>query len=272
VNVPERNPNGNRHVLDDILALVREGLPALRMRRGELERAAATALEPPPFLASLRGDRVGLIAEVKRRSPSAGAINPDLDPEELAACYQRGGAVAVSVLTEEAHFGGTLGDLIRVRGVIQLPVLRKDFIVDEVQLIEARAAGASAVLLIVRALPQADLERLLRLASRWELDALVEAHDRAELDRAIDAGAEVVGVNARNLHDFSVDLDGALELVARVPARCVAVAESALSTVADVERAAAAGADAVLIGGALAASPDPESAARALSGVVRRGR
>lgn len=272
MNVPERNPNGKRHVLEEILAGTRQGLPSLRMRRAELERAAATALDPVPFAAALRGERVALIAEVKRRSPSAGAINPDLDPEGLAACYARGGASAVSVLTEEAHFGGTLGDLIRVRAGVSLPVLRKDFILDEVQLIEARAAGASAALLIVRALAQPELERLIRAAARWQLDALVEVHDRPELDRALDAGAEVIGVNARNLEDFSVDLGGALELVARVPAGRIAVAESALSSVEDVERASAAGADAVLIGGALAASADPEGDARQLAGVRRRGR
>ena len=272
MNLPERNPNRNHRVLEEILAGTRQALPGLRTRRGELERAAATALEAPPFVAALRGPRVALIAEVKRRSPSAGAINPDLDPEALADCYARGGAAAVSVLTEEAHFGGTLGDLIRVRGRVAVPLLRKDFILDEVQLIEARAAGASAALLIVRALEQVELERLIRATTRWGLAALVEVHDREELDRALDAGAEVVGVNARNLDDFTVDLDRALELVARVPARCVAVAESAMATRGDVERAAAAGADAVLIGGALASAADPEAQARELAGVARRGR
>lgn len=259
-------------VLDEILAATRAGLPAVRIRVQELRHAAATRVPAADFALALRGERVGLIAEIKRRSPSAGAINEALDPTALAASYAAGGAAAISVLTNETHFGGAMHDLERVTATSELPVLRKDFILDEVQLLEARAAGAAAALLIVRALAQAELVRLLAVAAEYEMAALVEVHTAGERDRALDAGATVIGVNARNLDDFSIDVDRALDLVASLPASVVAVAESAMATVADVERAAAAGADAVLVGGALAAAPDPVALARELAGVRRRGR
>jgi indole-3-glycerol phosphate synthase len=259
-------------VLDEILATTREGLPELRRRRAELEQSAQTRIPAVSLAVALRSRAVGVIAEVKRRSPSAGVINEELDPLVLSACYERGGAAAVSVLTEAVHFGGSIRDLQRVAGEVALPLLRKDFIIDECQIIEARAVGASAVLLIVRALPQPELVRLLAAAERWELDALVETHDREELDRALEAGARIVGVNARNLDDFSIDVGASLELLATVPAPVVAVAESGMQDRADVTQAAAAGADAVLIGGALAGSGDPASRLTELVGVQRRGR
>jgi indole-3-glycerol phosphate synthase len=259
-------------VLDEILATTREGLPEVRRRRPELEQSALTRVPAASMKAALRSPSVGLIAEVKRRSPSAGSINEDLDPVSLAGDYAKAGAAAISVLTETAHFGGSLRDLRRVSAEVQVPLLRKDFIIDVVQIIEARAAGASAVLLIVRALPQDELERLLTASEHWELDALVEVHDRGELDRAISAGAKMIGVNARNLDDFSLDLNGAMELLATIPGEIIAVAESGISGRADVIRAAAAGADAVLVGGSLAGSGDPASRAVELVGVPRRGR
>jgi indole-3-glycerol phosphate synthase len=176
------------------------------------------------------------------------------------------------VLTEGAHFGGAIADLREVAAALAVPVLRKDFIVDEVQLLEARAEGAAAALLIVRALRQDELRSLLRAAADLGLDALVEAHDREELDRALEAGAEIVGINARNLDDFSIDIGSSLELLASIPVERIAVAESGMSSLSHVARAAAAGADAVLIGGALAAAPDPASRAGEFSGVPRRGR
>jgi indole-3-glycerol phosphate synthase len=215
---------------------------------------------------------VALIAEVKRRSPSAGAINEGLDPVDLAQRYAAGGAAAISVLTEEAHFGGAIADLRAVTASVEVPVLRKDFIVDEVQLIEARAEGAAAALLIVRALSQGELRVLLGACAELGLGALVEAHDRAELDRALEAGATIIGINARNLDDFSIDIGSSLELLGTIPADLIAVAESGMSSLSHVARAAAAGADAVLIGGALAASPDPRGRAAELSGVGRRAR
>lgn len=259
-------------VLDQILQATKAALPMLHRRSAELTRAAADRPTPVSLRVALRGHSVALIAEVKRRSPSAGAINEGLDPVELASRYAAGGAAAISVLTEVDHFGGSVADLQAVAQAVAVPVLRKDFILDELQLVEARAVGASAALLIVRALSQAGLRELLRAAASLELTALVEAHDREELDRALEAGAEVIGINARNLDDFSIDIGASLELLGTIPRDRIAVAESGMSSLAHVARAAAAGADAILIGGALAAARDPESRASELSGVSRRAR
>lgn len=258
--------------LDEILFSTRTGLPALRARRAALEVAAEQRAVPPDFATALRRDTVGLIAEVKRRSPSAGSINQGLDPATLSQHYERGGAAAVSVLTDGPFFGGSLQDLETVVATVALPVLRKDFIVDPVQLIEARASGAAAALLIVRVLDQQALVDLLGSARSLGLAALVEAHTAVEVQRAIDAGAEVIGVNARDLDSFEIATAEAWRLLGAVPAHCLAVAESGMSSVADVMAAAAAGADAVLIGSALARASNPEAAVRAISGVTRRGR
>lgn len=259
-------------VLDQILEGIRAGLPERRVHRAALE-ARLTELPPAAdFMTALRRPTVALIAEVKRRSPSAGAINTSLDPVALSTDYAAGGAAAISVLTEGPHFGGSLDDLHAVCAAVTAPVLRKDFILDEVQLLEARAAGAAAALLIVRALTDTELRRLDAFATAIGLATLVEAHDRAELDRALDAGCRVVGVNARDLDDFTMHRVAAWELLATVPADRVAVAESGMHTAADVVEAARYGADAVLIGGALASAGDPRTGARAMSGVERRGR
>lgn len=270
--LPEGTPKRKMAVLDQILDGVRANLPERRTQRAELEEAVASLPAPPCFASALQRPTVALIAEVKRRSPSAGAINPGLDPVELATRYAGGGAAAISVLTEGPHFGGSLDDLAAVAAGVARPVLRKDFILDEIQILEARAAGAAAVLLIVRALDDALLLRLDRFARSLGLATLVEAHDRAELDRALAVGSRIVGVNARDLDDFSIDRHRAWELVATIPSDRIAVAESGMATAADVAEAAAAGADAVLIGGALAASGDPEAGARAVAGELRRGR
>ncbi len=259
-------------VLDQILDGIRAGLPERRIHQAALEAQVADLAPVPDFTAALRRPTVGLIAEVKRRSPSAGEINATLDPVALASAYASGGAAAISVLTEGPHFGGSLADLQAVCTAVPIPVLRKDFILDEVQLLEARVAGASAALLIVRALTDTELRRLDAFATSLGLATLVEAHDRAELDRALGAGCEVVGINARDLDDFSMHRASAWELLATIPADRVAVAESGMQTAADVTEAAGYGADAVLIGGALASSGDPLAGARAMSSVVRRGR
>lgn len=259
-------------VLDTIIATTRATLPALRAREAELERAAARAPAPPSFLHALRRPTVALIAEVKRRSPSAGAINTGLDPATLAQAYAGGGAAAISVLTDGPFFGGALEDLEAVTRAVVVPALRKDFILDRCQLLEARAAGASAVLLIVRVLDDATLRALHRAADDLGLGVLVETHTAEEITRAIDAGAEVIGVNARDLDDFSIHREAAWQLLAGVPAGLVAVAESGMASPEDVAVAASAGADAVLIGGALAAHGTPEAAARGMAGVPRRGR
>lgn len=259
-------------VLETIVEATRATLPGLQGRRRELERAATRRGPPPPFAGALNRPSVALIAEVKRRSPSAGAINEALDPVQLARAYAAGGAAGISVLTDSRFFGGSLADLEAVVAGAALPVLRKDFILDETQLLEARAAGASAVLLIARILPQAALQRLLEFAVSLALDALVETHNAAEIVRALDAGARIIGVNARDLDTLVVDTGAAWPLLESIPADCIAVAESGMASRADVALAAAAGADAVLIGSALASAADPAARARELSGIARHGR
>jgi indole-3-glycerol phosphate synthase len=260
-------------ILEQIVAGVRGTLPALRARRQELERRAAEAPAVPSFRGALRqGDQVALIAEVKRRSPSAGEIRKDLDPVAHATSYAASGAAAISVLTEGPHFGGSVADLHSVASRVAVPVLRKDFIVDELQLLEARAAGASAALLIVRILDPVRLEELLTFGRGIGLDLLVETHTARELDVALTAGCDILGVNSRDLDTFELDPDRAWELLAALPPDRLAVAESAMHTVGDVERAARAGADAVLIGTALSSADDPGALARELTGVRRVAR
>ncbi len=258
--------------LDQILDSTRRTLPSLRDQRGVLEREAGARPRPPSLSRALRRERVAIVAEVKRRSPSAGVIREDLEPKERAALYAKHGASAISVLTDRPHFGGSIEDLRAAATRVEVPLLRKDFILDELQVIEARAAGAAAVLLIVRALPPGRLEALLACARGAGLEALVEVHTAAELDHALGAGAEIVGVNSRDLDTFRIDIPSAWELLAKVPSDRVAVAESGMSGAKDVERAAAAGADAVLVGTALSAASDPAGLLRQLSEVARRGR
>jgi indole-3-glycerol phosphate synthase len=253
--------------LDTILAVTRQRVAELQPQARELERRAATR-EPRPFAAALGGPSVGVIAEVKRRSPSAGAIAMALDPAAHARAYAEGGAVAVSVLTDEAHFGGSLDDLERVAAAVAIPVLRKDFILDDLQLLEARAAGASAVLLIVRALTPARLRHLADAARGLALGTLVEAHTAEELDRALAVAPTAVGINSRDLSTFVVDLRAAEMLLPRVPAAIPAIAESGIETRADVERFARSGADLVLVGSAVARA-EPRASVQALCGVPR---
>ncbi len=258
--------------LDTILNAARERVRGLTPQRKALEGAARAAPAAPPWSGAFAGGEVAVIGEVKRRSPSAGVIAVGLEPAAHARAYAAGGAKAISVLTEEAHFGGSLADLEQVRGAVPLPVLRKDFVLDVLQLYEARAAGASAVLLIVRALEQERLAELAAAAGELGLGRLLEVHDVAELERAMAVAGESIGVNSRNLEDFSVDV-GRIEGVVRlVPPGVAVVAESGLGRRADVERVAAWGADAVLVGTALAGAADPEAAVRELVGVERVGR
>lgn len=258
--------------LDQILASTRLDLPALSRRRSALEREAADRPTPPSLRDALRRERVGVVAEVKRRSPSAGVIRDDLEPGERAVLYAEHGAAAISVLTDGPHFGGSVADLRLAASKVTVPVLRKDFILDELQIVEARAAGAAAVLLIVRALSPERLRSLLTSARSAGLDALVEVHTEAELTRALEAGADIVGVNSRDLDTFRIDVVSAWKLLATVPGEMVAVAESGMHARADVEQAAAAGADAALIGTALSAAADPARLLRELAEVPRRGR
>jgi indole-3-glycerol phosphate synthase len=259
-------------LLDQIVAATRATLPGLRARGAELERLAAAAPQVPDFAGALRGDKVALIAEVKRRSPSAGTISAELDPAAHAERYARAGSSAISVLTDGPHFGGSVDDLVAVRSRVAVPVLWKDFIIDELQLVNARAHGASAALLIVRILSPERLERLIVVARDLGLATLIETHTAPEIDIALTAGGQIIGVNSRDLDTFALDPDKAWGLLAGLPSSHLAVAESAMHTFADVEKAANAGADAVLIGTALSSAPDPEPLARAFSSVTRRAR
>jgi indole-3-glycerol phosphate synthase len=218
---------------------------------------------------ALERSEVAVIAEVKRRSPSKGWIKAGLGAVEQARAYHAGGAAAISILTEPNHFDGSTADLEIVGSEVHIPLLKKDFHVDAIQLLEARAAGASAVLLIARALPQGDLVRLMADADRLLLDALVEVRDRVELQRALDAGATIVGINNRNLETLEIDPRTSEVLLPLIPTGVIAIAESGVSSRQDVERVAAVGADAVLVGSALSAAGDPTEAVRGLAGVPR---
>lgn len=253
-------------VLDEIIAGVREDLADAQAAtpRAEVERRAAEAAPALDAEAALRRPGLSLIAEVKRSSPSKGALAEIPDPAGLAADYEAGGAAAVSVLTERRRFGGSLADLDAVRKAVRIPLLRKDFMVDDYQIFEARAHGADLVLLIVAALAQPDLVRMQALARDLGMTALVEVHDEAETDRAVDAEASVIGVNARNLKSLSVDPDTFGRLVGLIPETCVRVAESGIGVPADAARYAAEGADAVLVGEALVRDGQPRYAAAEL--------
>lgn len=213
-----------------------------------------------------------VIAEVKRRSPSRGEINAHLDPASRARAYVEGGAAAISVLTEPSHFGGSEDDLVTVRAAIDAPVLRKDFIIDEAQIIEARAWGSSAVLLIARAVPRTALATLAATAREWGIEPLVEVRTEGELDAALSAGARVVGVNSRDLETLAIDSEVVDRLIPKIPEIIIAVAESGIRGRADVERAARVGADAVLVGSTLSAASEAVRTVRDLVRVTRRGR
>ena len=215
-----------------------------------------------PFSESLVDESISLIAEMKRSSPSAGAIRPDAGVAEIVRAYEAGGAAAVSVLTEPTHFGGSLADLAEARAACELPLLRKDFIVDEYQLVEARVNGADAVLLIVAALGHGRLEQMMQAAADLGMDTLVEVHDDEEVAGAIEAGAEIVGINNRDLHSLEVDLNTTFRLLPDVPAGTVVVAESGIQGRDDVRSLEDAGVDAILVGEALMRAPDPADAVR----------
>jgi len=247
------------------------------------EREPLTALEHRAASARPRGgafeaalgatNRVNVIAECKRRSPSKGVLAADYDPVRVARQYEQGGAAAISVLTEPTFFDGALEHLTAVRSSVALPLLRKDFIVDQYQLFEARAAGADAVLLIVAALEQTELTRLQKRAWDLELAAVVEVHDEVELARAVDSGARVIGVNNRNLRTLPVDVSASDRLASRVPSDVIAVSESGLKSREELEQLAAAGYREFLIGERFMTDPEPAAAIRQLmgSGVIFRG-
>ena len=249
-------------VLDEIIAGVREDLEE-RMSRvslDELKELATRAPEARDGVAALRGDSVRVICEVKRSSPSKGALAAIADPAGLAADYAAGGAAVISVLTEQRRFGGSLADLKAVRAAVDTPVLRKDFIVTAYQLWEARAYGADLALLIVAALDQPALVSLIERAQSIGLTPLVEVHDEEEVARAVDAGARIIGVNARNLKDLRVDRDTFANVAPSIPAHIVKVAESGVRGPHDLIAYANEGADAVLVGESLVTGRDPKAA------------
>jgi indole-3-glycerol phosphate synthase len=244
------------------LARRQASVPLERVR--DLADAASPARDPMP---AFRSPGVSVIAEVKRRSPSKGDLADIRDPAALAQAYARGGAAAISVLTEERRFNGSLDDLRAVRAAVVTPVLRKDFIVTSYQLLEARAAGADLVLLIVAALPDSRLRELYDEARRLGLTVLVEVHDEHETARAVDLGAELIGVNARSLKTLAVDQSTFGRLAPQIPDHVVRVAESGITGPADVARFVGEGAGVVLVGEALVKDGDPESAVREMTGL-----
>jgi len=234
--------------------------------RGDRRRPPAAQAPRSSLREALRAPGIGVIAEFKRRSPSAGLLRAGADAGQLARAYERGGAVALSVLTEGPHFEGSLEDLCESRASSELPILRKDFVIDAYQLHEARAAGADAVLLIVAALSPEELAELRGEAGALGLDALVEVHDKAELALALDAGAELLGINNRDLRDFSVDVARTLQLMAEVPSDVTVVSESGIATAAQLAALERQGVHGVLVGESLMRAPDPAQALLALRG------
>ena len=256
-------------VLDALVAGGREDLSARMSARPHEQMVAAALSAAParPVLARWARAHLAVIAEVKRASPSKGALAEIGDPAALARAYAAGGAAAISVLTEQRRFGGSLADLDAVRAAVDLPVLRKDFMVTDYQFYEARAHGADLVLLIVAALSDDELSRFHTLATELGMTALVEVHDERELERALQIGPDLIGVNARNLLTLDVDRDAFPRLVAQVPPGIVTVAESGIRDASDAQRYAAQGARAVLVGEALVRDGDPSAVVRAMSGI-----
>jgi indole-3-glycerol phosphate synthase len=259
-------------ILEQIVARTRADLEVRKRitAPAEIEARAAGLPAVHSLARALRpeapGRTVTCIAEFKRRSPSAGWMGEKADLPATVRTYAAAGASALSVLTDGPFFGGSLDDLAAARAAVDLPVLRKDFIVDRYQILEARVAGADAILLIVAVLGQEELEALLASTRAIGLDALVEAHDKAEVERAVRAGADIIGINNRDLGTFTVDRDLAARLRADVPADRIVVAESGIRDAADVARLRAAGVDAMLVGETLMRAPDPGAALRSLLG------
>lgn len=256
--------------LDEILAFKRSEVEAQKLTRplAMIQREADAAKPPLDFFTALRVGSAGtaLIAECKRASPSRGILAEDLDPVSLARIYAENGAAAVSVVTDERFFRGRLDDLRRVAGAgLNIPLLRKDFILDAYQVYEARAAGADAVLLIVAALENERLYTLHELVRKLGMVALVEVHDRREIEAALECKPQIVGINNRNLHDFTVRLETSLELRQAIPAEVCVVAESGIQTVEDVHRLAEAGVDAILVGEALVTAANLLAKVRSLA-------
>ena len=260
-------------ILAKIVATKRNELELLRARTDEVESAISTARPPRDFRGALvGGGHVSLIAECKRRSPGAGAIREGLDPVQLTRGYEAAGATALSVLTDGQYFGGSLADLSRVSSSVTIPVLRKDFTLGTLQIMEARGAGADAVLLIARILDDERLSRLHTATTALGMSALVEVHDERELDRAISIGADLIGINNRDLSTFTTDLETTIDLLDQLPVDVAVVSESGIGSVDDVERLGQAGVDAILVGETLLRADDPAVAAASFSGLTQAPR
>ena len=253
--------------LDPIVQATREEVERRKRERPieELQAEAQARPEGRPFLEALARPGTSVIAEHKRRSPSAGEIRAGSTVTEIVGAYERGGAAALSILTEHQHFGGSLDDLREARAASTLPILRKDFTVDPYQLVEARAAGADAVLLVVGALELHTLSGLFQAARELDLDALVEVHDERELELALEVDADLIGINNRDLSDFSVDISKTFHLLADVPAGKTVVSESGIRYREQIEELERVGVDAVLVGESLMRAADPEAACRELT-------
>ena len=239
--------------LNEILRTKRAEIDRLRPRTAELKRRARQRNDFRSFYSALArtDEKLALIGEIKKASPSAGVIAQSFDPVAIAKNYGRAGADAISILTDEKFFQGKLDDLVDVRRAVSLPILRKDFVLEEIQIAESAAAGADAILLIVAVLDQKQLIDLCAAAVKYRVDALVEVHSREELDRALDAGVKIIGINNRDLATFDVDLSVTEKLCRHVPDEVVLVSESGMKTAEDVARIQACGVDAILIGEAL---------------------
>jgi indole-3-glycerol phosphate synthase len=253
--------------LDELVSATRDAVRRRQRERSLSDLAAEveTGREGRPFAEALSRPGTSVIAEHKRRSPSAGTIREGVSCTEIVRAYERGGAAAISILTEEAHFGGSLEDLHEARAATELPILRKDFTIDPYQLFEAKVAGADGVLLVVGSLEQATLAELYAQAQELDLDALVEIHDDEELERALELDCDVIGINNRDLVDFSVDIQRTFDLLADVPAGKVVVSESGIYHREQIEELEQVGVDAVLVGEAVMRAPDPEGAVRRLT-------
>ena len=256
-------------MIEQLISVAREGVEERRgqVPQADLESRLSARGEDRPFREALVRPGLSLIAEFKRRSPSAGDISTTAVIADQVGAYERGGAAALSVLTDERHFGGALEDLRAARAACGLPILRKDFIVDPYQLYEAAVNGADAVLLIVRALDDRELGEMYVAARDLDLDCLVEVHDAEELERALELDADVIGVNNRNLDTGTVDVSTTYELMPDVPAGKTVVAESGITSRAELEELERVGVDAVLIGEALMGAADAEAKTRELTGL-----
>ncbi len=272
LRVTNKHPRGV--MIDQIVADVRQQLARRKQQKplGELKRSVGKYGAPRDFQGAVRGEGIKLIAEIKRASPSKGWLCPDLDVATLARSYARGGAAAISVLTEPTFFKGSLTDLATARQATHLPLLCKDFVLDPYQVYEARACGADAVLLIAALLSLSELSALMEIAHSLGMAALVEVHSEPEAEKALEARANPIGINNRHLADFSVDLGTTLRLRPLIPPDVTVVSESGIKSYADVIALKNAGVNAVLVGEALVSSPDPEVKIKELKGEHRVGR